>query len=222
VRNWMPRQPPLQLEGQNGNMRAACLGFFCALALSQVACASQPPPPQPIAPVATNQAALPPLPRSSIAAVVLHRAELGLTDEQVGEMEQRDQQREGENAAVREEMEKKGQKGPSAPSSTGGSGNGGAPQGTHGAMGGGMHGGGMHGGRMGGRSPASGSGGGKDADRAATLEDRLDENDTKAYLDAESVFTEAQKARAREIASDYREQLYERRESARSKSAQTK
>ena len=89
-------------------------------------------------------------------------------------------------------------------------------------MGGGMHGGGMHGGRMGGRSPASGSGGGKEADRAATLEDRLDENDTKAYLDAESAFTEAQKAAAREIASDYREQLYEQRENARNRSAQTK
>jgi hypothetical protein len=210
----MPGQPPLRLEGQNGNMRAARLGFFLALALSQLACASQPPPPQLIAPVPTNQAPLPPLPRSSIAAVVLHRGELGLTDEQVGEIEQRDQQREGENVAVRGEMEKKGQKGPSARSSSSGSGNGGAPQG--------MHGGGMHGGRMAGRSPASGSGGEKDADRAATLEDRLDENDTKAYLDAESVFTEAQKARAREIASDYREQLYERRENARTKSTQTK
>jgi hypothetical protein len=50
----------------------------------------------------------------------------------------------------------------------------------------------------------------------------LDENDTKAYLDAESVFTEAQKTRAREIASDYREQLYEQRENARSRSAQNK
>ena len=114
-------------------------------------------------------------------------------------------------------MKKKSQQGPSAPSSGSGSGSGGAPQGMHG---GGMHGGGMHGGRMGGRSPASG--GGKEADRAATLEDRLDENDTKAYLDAEGVFTEAQKEKAREIASDYREHLYEQRESARSSAAQTK
>jgi hypothetical protein len=204
-------------------MRATCLSSLLVLALSQLVCASQPPPPQSIAPLPTDPAPLPPLPRSSIAAVVLHRAELGLTDEQVGEMEQRDQQRETENAVVREEMEKKGQKGPPASSSGSGSGSGGAPQGMHGGgMGGGMHGGGMHGGRMGGRSPASGSGSGKEADRTATLEDRLDENDTKAYLDAESVFTEAQKARAREIASDYREQLYEQRESARNKSAQTK
>jgi hypothetical protein len=205
-------------------MRAACLGFFFAWALSQLACASQPPPPQPIAPVPANAAALPPLPRSSIAAVVQHRAELKLTDDQVGALEERDRQREEENTVVREEMEKKGQKGPSAPSSRAGSGSGGsAPQGMQGGgMGGGMHGGGMHGGRMGGRAPASGAGGGKQADRAATLEDRLDENDTKAYLDAESVFTEAQKEAAREIASDYREHLYEQREIARSKSAQNK
>jgi hypothetical protein len=217
-RTWMPRQPSLPLEGQNRSMRATCLISLLLLTLSQVACASQPPPPQPIAPVPTNPAPLPPLPRSSIAAVVLHRAELGLTDEQVGEMEQRDQQRETENAVVREEMEKKSQKGPSAPSSASGSGNGGASQGMHG---GGM-GGGMHGGRMGGRSPASGSGRGREADRTATLEDRLDENDTKAYLDVESVFTEAQKAGAREIASDYREHLYEQRENARSRAAQSK
>jgi hypothetical protein len=201
-------------------MRAACLGFSFAWALWQVACASQPPPAPPIAPVPANPAALPPLPRSSIAAVVLHRAELKLTDDQVAALEQRDRQREEENAAVREEMEKKSQR---APSSRSGSGSGGAAQGMQGGgMGGGMHGGGMHGGRMGGRSPASGSGGGKEADRAATLEDRLDENDTKAYLDAESAFTEAQKAAAREIASDYREQLYEQRENARNRSAQTK
>jgi hypothetical protein len=205
-------------------MRSIGVGFIFALALLLGACASPPPPPQPIAPAPNNEAALPPLPRSSIAAVVLHRAELGLTDEQVGQMEQRDQQREGENAAVRAEMEKKGQSGPAAPSSTSGAGSGGgAPQGMHGGgMGGGMHGGGMHGGRMGGRSPASGSSGGKEADRAATLDDRLDENDTKAYLEAEGVLTEAQQARAREIASDYREQLYERRANARGKSAQTK
>jgi hypothetical protein len=218
----MPRQPPLPLEGQSWNMRAICLSFLFASTLSQVACAVQPPPPQPIAPVPTTAAALPPLPRSSIAAVVLHRAELGLTDEQIGEMEQRDQQREGEDAAVREEMEKKNQKGPSSSPSGPPSGSGGSPQGMQGGgMGGGMHGGGMHGGRMGGRSPASGSSSGKQADRAATLEDRLDEDDTKAYLDVESVFTEAQKERAREIASDYRELLYERRENARKTSARS-
>jgi hypothetical protein len=138
-------------------------------------------------------------------------------------MEQLDQKRETENAAVRAEMGKKNQQGQSAPASNGSGGGSGAPPGMRGGgMGGGMRSGGMHGGRMGGRSAAPGAGGGKEADRAAALEDRLDENDTKAYLDAENVLTEAQRARAREIASDYREQLYEQRENARVKSASTK
>lgn len=205
----------------NDSMRAAPIGFTLTLVLAQVGCASRPPP---VAAVPNNQATLPPLPRSSIAAVVLHRAEIGLTDEQVSEMEQLDQKREAENAAVREEMGKKSQQGQSAPSSNSRAGSGSAAsQGMRGSgMGGGMHGGGMHGGRMGGRSAAPGAGSGKEADKAAVLEDRLDEDDTKAYLDAENVLTEAQKPRAREIASDYREQLYEQRESARAKAASTK
>lgn len=167
---------------------------------------------------------MPRLPRSSIAAVVLHRAEIGLTDEQVSEMEQLDQKRETENAAIRDELGKKSQQGRSVPSSNSRVGNGSAAsQGMQGSgMGGGMRGGGMHGGRMGGRSAPPGAGSGKEADGATALEDRLDANDTKAYLDAENVLTEAQKARAREIASDYREQLYEQRERARTKSASTK
>jgi hypothetical protein len=88
-------------------------------------------------------------------------------------------------------------------------------------MGGGMRGGGMRGGRMGGGIPA-GSTGVRKTDRQAALEDRLDENDTKAYLDAESALTEAQKARARDIASDYREQLYEQREMAHGKANSSK
>jgi hypothetical protein len=207
----------------NDSMRAAAIGFTLSLVLAQVACATPPPPPA-VAAVPTNQAALPPLPRSSIAAVVLHRAEVGLTDEQVSEMEQLDQKRETENATVREELGKKSQQGQSAPSTNSGAGNGSAaPQGMQGSgMGNGMRGGGMHGGRMGGRSAPPGAGSGKEADRAATLDDRLDENDTKAYLDAENLLTEAQRARAREIASDYREQLYEQRERARANSASTK
>jgi hypothetical protein len=217
----MTGQPSMPVAGTNDSMRAAPLRFTLVLALAQAACASPPPP---VAAVPNNQAALPPLPRSSIAAVVLHRAEIGLTDEQVSEMEELDQKRETENAAVREEMGKKSQQAQAAPSSNSGAGSrSAASQGMQGSgMGGGMRGGGMHGGRMGGRSAAPGAGSGKEANRAAALEDRLDENDTKAYLDAENVLTEAQKARAREVASDYREQLYEQRESARAKSASTK
>lgn len=211
----------MPVDVTNHSMRAAPVGFSLLLALAQAACASPPPP---VAAVPNTQAALPPLPRSSIAAMVLHRVEIGLTDEQVSEMEELDQKRETENAAVREEMGKKSQQGQAAPSSNSGAGSRSvASQGIQGSgMGGGMRGGGMHGGRMGGRSAAPGAGSGKEADRAAALDDRLDENDTKAYLDAENVLTEAQKTRTREIASDYRERLYEQGETARVKSASTK
>jgi hypothetical protein len=164
------------------------------------------------------------LPRSSIAAVVSRRAELGLTDEQVGEMERIDLKRDGEDAAAREELEKEHKQAASGRPPGAGSGGGrSAPLGMGGGwMGGGMRGGGMHGGRMGGGIPASGSSGVRKTDRQATLEDRLDENDTKAYLDAENVLTEEQKGRARDIASEYREQLYEQREVARSKATSSK
>jgi hypothetical protein len=151
---------------------------------------------------------------------VSRRAALGLTDEQVGEMEQIDQKREEENAAAREEVEEERKQ-----ATTGrpaGAGSGGGPAAPQGMRGGGMRGGGMHGGRMGGGIPASGSSGVRKTDRQATLDDRLDENDTKAYLDAENVLTEAQKGRARDIASDYREQLYEQRAMARRKATSSK
>jgi hypothetical protein len=56
----------------------------------------------------------------------------------------------------------------------------------------------------------------------ASAQDRMDENDTKAYLDAEEVLTEDQKAKAREIAESYREQLYDRRAAAASASSTSK
>jgi hypothetical protein len=59
--------------------------------------------------------------------------------------------------------------------------------------------------------PASGP---KEKDRHLSLQDRLDSNDTKAYLDGEELLTEAQRDRAREIASDYRAALYDQRENA--------
>ena len=41
---------------------------------------------------------------------------------------------------------------------------------------------------------------------------KLDDNDTKAFLDAEPVFTSEQLPRAQELASKYHEQLFEMRE----------
>jgi hypothetical protein len=49
-----------------------------------------------------------------------------------------------------------------------------------------------------------------------SLQQRLDDNDTEAYENAErSVLKEAQKEKAREIASKYRADLYDRRDMAR-------
>ena len=72
--------------------------------------------------------------------------------------------------------------------------------------------------------PASQTAWGWGADRAAvqspgaarppeSIEERIDDNDTHAYLEAEEiVLTPEQRERARDIAEDYREKLYDRRE----------
>jgi hypothetical protein len=187
---------------------AACALLLMAPAL--MACAHE----KPMAPVDVTP--LPPMPRSSIAAVVQQRAKLGLTDDQVRDLEEIDQDREKANAAFADEVAQKqkaaqaaGASAASAPPASGARG---------GGMGGGMRGGGMHGGGMGGRrGPPPAAHAASNGTDPATVQDRLDENDTKAFLDAESVFTEAQREPAREIASDYRAQLYERRERERQK-----
>jgi hypothetical protein len=46
-------------------------------------------------------------------------------------------------------------------------------------------------------------------------EAKLDDADTRAFLKAEAALTPAQRERAREIASGYREQLFDRREQQR-------
>lgn len=173
------------------------------LAVLLPACAADPPPPAatPAAEAAPANA-LPPLPRSSIAAVVQHRGDLGLTDEQIESMEKRDHEREEEDRALRAEDEKRKK----AAEEAGKNAQNAAPSGR--APGGGLR-GGMRGRGMGGPPP-----GGHFATkpRGDSLEDRLDANDTKAYLDIEDVLTPAQRDPAREIASDYRAQLYDRRQ----------
>jgi hypothetical protein len=161
--------------------------------------------------------------RSSIAAVIEHRGELDLSDQQIRDLEQRDQEREKEDAALRDEAEKRRKQAQDAKANANG-GNGAGPAGVRGGGtgGGGMRGGGMRGGGMGGRAPRTGGGNAPPTDREASLEDRMDANDTKAYLDIETVLTDAQREPAREIASDYREKLYERREKARAEAAAAK
>jgi hypothetical protein len=155
---------------------------------------------------------LPPLPRSSIAAVVQQRAKLGLTDDQVRDLEEIDQERERADAAFTDEVAQK-QKAAQAAGAGAGSGPPGGGTRGGGMGGGGMRGGGMRGGGMGGRrGPPQAGHEAANGTAPATIQDKLDENDTKAFLDAEQVLTEAQRDPAREIASDYRAQLYERRE----------
>ncbi len=44
-----------------------------------------------------------------------------------------------------------------------------------------------------------------------SAEERMDDNDTNAYLEAEKVLTESQRPRALEIASRFREESWDRR-----------
>jgi hypothetical protein len=163
-----------------GRLVSSAVVFFT------VACATppKPPPPKPRVP--------PPSARSSIAAVLQHRGELDLTDEQVERLDQMDTTLDHQNQTLRDQLAKA-----AAPtkSDTSDSGNERAGMG--------MKGGGRKRGG-GGATPSA-------ADPRAAVQDQIDDNDTKAYLDAEAVLTEAQRPRAREIASAYREALYEQR-----------
>jgi hypothetical protein len=142
------------------------------------------------------------------------RAKLSLTDDQVRDLEAIDQEREKADAAITEEVARKQKAAQAAGASPVA---GGAPAG--GMGGGGMRGGGMRGGGMGGRRGARAGAEGAKGNPPVSIQDRLDENDTKAFLDAEQVLSAAQRDSAREIASDYRAQLYERRELERQGSA---
>jgi outer membrane receptor protein involved in Fe transport len=196
-------------------------------AVAHGACADDPPPVVETPAAAATPAKLPPLPRSSIAAVVAHKAELGLSDDQVRDLELRDQEREREDAAIRDEVEKKRKQAQDAKANaaggtgTGSSGGGGSSTGGGGGMrGGGMRGGGMRGGGMGrGLRGPIGGGATKASDHEASIQDRMDADDTKAYLDGENLLKPEQRDQAREIASDFRAQLYERREAERAAAA---
>jgi hypothetical protein len=187
-------------------------GWLVALALvascsgkSLRAPPARPPPPP---------GSLPPLPRSSIAAVLEHRDELRLTPDQIDRLEALDDKLAERNAALREAAD-----GTSAAGADAGPAKAATPPASRGpTMTGGRHGGGMGMGGMGmGRgSPRGGAAhhGSSDEPRAhESVEQRMDDNDTRAYLDAEeTVLTPGQRERARDIAEDFREKLYDRRE----------
>jgi hypothetical protein len=161
------------------------------------------------------QAPLPPLPRSSIAAVLEHREELALNDEQVTRLQNLDDELARSNQAVRDELDRRKKEASQASSSSNDSSSGGDPF-SSGGRGGGMGGGGMGGGRMGGGGGRH-RGGGNAAAATPSADDKIDENDTRAYLEAEGTLTEEQRPKAREIASKYREQLYNRRHAQKKK-----
>ncbi|BDG02266.1 hypothetical protein [Anaeromyxobacter oryzae] len=167
-------------------------------------------------------AALPPpelLPRSSIAAVLGHRGELGLTEAEVARLEALDDALANERIELRKAAGPAGRGGEAAPAreardgkqAEDGGGAGSEPR-MGGRGGPGM--GGRPGGGMGGRGAAPG-GGHRAAERGASedaLRSRLDDADTRAYLRAEEVLAPGQRDRAREIASEYRAALYDARD----------
>jgi len=149
-----------------------------------------------------------PLPRSSIAAVLARRGELGLTDAEVSQLEKRDAALQDRVAQLRQAAASPGPKG---------SGKGGAPAGGPPSSPGDgpPHGGGRPGGDGGGRHGERSAQQPHDpASRAAALEARIDDADTEAWLSAEAALDPSRRERAREVAEKYREALADRREAA--------
>jgi len=131
---------------------------------------------------------------SSILAVLAHRDELGLDDRQAARLVEMQQQLERKNAETRQRVASTA---PKASSRDGARGEGRPPR-QRGAPG---------------RSGAARQPGPADRDEALTR--ALDDNAPRAFLRTEAVFTEGQRARARDLAEKYREDFEDRRERAK-------
>lgn len=164
------------------------------LALLLAACVGSPPVPRSSLP---RPAKL--LPRSSVAAVLGHRAELGLDDDQVRRLEAIDDDLQRQNAA----LGARAAPGPGASRLPEGA------QPTEGRSGNGSAAGGAMGRHRGGPRGAGGRAAPPIAGRAPGP--TADDNDTAAYYRAEEVLRPEQRERAREIAERYREDLYDQR-----------
>lgn len=172
------------------------------LLLSVCGCATvpkEPPGPPPTRPTE----------RSSLDAILMHKVELQLTEQQENRLRDIDDAREvrAQEATqafrARVEGERKAEAG--LPPSGGASSRGGVSPGMGGGRGGGMRGGGGRGGLGGGSN-----GGGRRGPPAEieALDARLDDADTQAFFAAEPLLTPAQLELARKFASTYREALY--------------
>ena len=143
-------------------MRRATLGFGACAPFLALACATSQPK------GASTTSAQPPLPRSSIAAVLQYKDELQLTDDQVRRLQELDDQLEQQNAALREAAEKRKSKDPSSSSGLGR----GMGGGSRGAMGGRL--------MRGTRSPAS------DGTGPKSLEERMEERWDRRHAPAKA------------------------------------
>ena len=170
-------------------------GLWSPLLLLGFACAHAQP--QPTSTPVTPSLPVLPLPRSSLAAVLAHRGDLELTAEQVDRLQVRDEELEREQVKLRAAREHRQHEAPARTGQQPGPGMGGSPGGRH---------------RQSQRTNSA-----TDAKPAVrSLEEQLDDADTRAYLGAEeAVLTEKQRDPAREIAEKYREDLYDQRDRAK-------
>lgn len=148
--------------------------------------------------------------RSSLDAVLAHRSELQLDDVQVARLSGLDDERERKASALRAELLERSPgrnpraDGPDAsPTAAGAQAPG--PTGIEPPSGMGRLGGRGRGGERGQLGPMPD----ETRDERLRLLERLDDLDTQAFLSADGVFTDAQRARAQAIASKYREALFD-------------
>ena len=141
--------------------------------------------------------------RSSLAAVLAQRGAVQLTPEQVRQFEQAEARLQRDQEAARAEAAQAEE----APAASPAAGKPSAPKGGGGGPGG------MSGGKT--RPPPNIKASGPSA--ADLLQQRLDALDTEALLHAVESLPEAQRERAIEVASRYREQLFEQREREKSR-----
>lgn len=164
-------------------------------------------------PPATSPPSTEALPRSSIAAVLEHRGELGLGDRLVKQLEERDAALQKQLTELRGRYPAMGFRGRDAGWQPG---DGVTPpmSPTTPAQPDGTGGGGGHRGGMSHRLGSGGRGGAAPdaAARAAALQTQMDDADTAAWLDAEALLPEALREKARAIAEKYREALADARQ----------